>query len=61
MLDNPNLIRIGNSMYIVIDRNVKIDGEWFNQESTVVIHNVLGDWTDVNSIGNLSNKENKYA
>jgi len=61
MSDNPNLIRIGNSMYIVIDRNVKIDGEWFNQESTVVIHNVLGDWTDVNSIGNLSNKENKYA
>ena len=53
MSDNPNLIRIGNSMYIVIDRNVKIDGEWFNQESTVVIHNVLGDWTDVNSIGNF--------
>jgi len=52
MPDNSNLIRIGNSMYIVIDRNVKIDGEWFNQESTVVIHNVLGDWTDVNSIGN---------
>lgn len=61
MSDNFNLVRIGNSMYIIIDHNVKIDGEWFNQESTVVIHNVLGDWTDVNSVGNFSNKENEYA